>query len=357
MGKINVAVIFGGKSSEHEVSVSSASNIISNMNDEKYNIIPVYITKKGKWILYDGNIDNLKTVQFEKFGNQCILNTDNGEKGLLRISGEKVKLVPVDIAFPVLHGKNGEDGTIQGLFELCGVPYVGCGILASAAAMDKAFTKKIVNTLNIAQAKYIEIKKEDIQDEEKLEEILKNIRYRLGYPCFVKPSRAGSSVGITKAKNKNDLREALALAFKHDNKIIIEKSISGLELECAVLGSGGEDTIASGVGQILPAAEFYDYDAKYNDEASKTLLEAEIESEKAEEIREAALKIFKALECSGLSRVDFFLEAETNKVVFNEINTLPGFTDISMYPMLMAKAGFEMGKLIDRLIEIALDRG
>lgn len=353
MSKFNVAVVFGGKSSEHEVSLNSAANIINSMDDEKYNIIPIYITRKGKWLLYEGSIENFKNVQFEKFGTQCILNPDSSEKGILRIAGNKIKNIPVDVIFPVLHGKNGEDGTVQGLFELSEIPYVGCGILASAAAMDKAFTKQIVDGLKINQAKYIEARKESLDD---LEELIKQVRYKLGYPCFVKPSRQGSSVGVSKAKNKEELKKAIEEGFLYDSKLVIEKAVIGRELECAVLGSGGDDTIASGIGEILAEAEFYSYDAKYNDASSKTVLDPDIGEEKTAEIQKAAVDIFKALECSGLSRVDFFLEAETDKVIFNEINTLPGFTDISMYPMLINHMGIESKKLIDRLIEIAMER-
>ncbi|MDR3239757.1 MAG: D-alanine--D-alanine ligase [Clostridiales bacterium] len=351
MNKKNLLVLFGGCSPEHDVSKVSALTIIANISEEKYNVIPVYITKEGKWLLYDGSIDNLRNVPWEKFGTPAALSPDRVNKGLLRIVGNKIKYIPVDAAFPALHGRNGEDGTIQGLLELCGIPYVGCGVLASALAMDKAFTKIIAARIGLNQLDYLTLNRWDLESEE---EILKKIRYKIGYPCFVKPANAGSSLGISKAANKKELSEAIQLALEFDDKLVIEKAVSGRELECAVLGPRG-GAQASVVGEILPAASsFYDYDAKYNNSESKTLVPADISPETAAEIQRRAVQMFQAVDGKGLARVDFFLENETGRVIFNEMNTMPGFTPISMYPMLWRASGIPTPDLVDRLIEIAL---
>lgn len=352
VNKLTVAVIFGGQSSEHEVSRVSASSIISNLDSEKYYVIPVGITKSGKWMIYNGPIENIKNGEWEKFGTPAILSPDASQKGLLKLVGDKAKLIPIDLAFPVLHGKYGEDGTIQGLFELAQIPYVGNGVLSSSVSMDKAFTKIIAKNAKITQAKYVEVHSEDFN---KIKSIATKIEKKLGYPCFVKPANAGSSVGITKAHNKEELIEGLKLAAVHDRKIVVEEGIVGREIECAVLGNG-DNISASCVGEIFAAAEFYDYDAKYNNSASKTVVPAEISKEKQDEIRKTAIKVFKAVDGSGLARVDFFVEKDTERVIFNELNTLPGFTPISMYSMLWNACGKPMNVLLDELIDLALER-
>ncbi len=352
VNKLTVAVIFGGQSSEHEVSRVSASSIISNLDSEKYYVIPVGITKSGKWMIYNGPIENIKNGEWEKFGTPAILSPDASQKGLLKLVGDKAKLIPIDLAFPVLHGKYGEDGTIQGLFELAQIPYVGNGVLSSSVSMDKAFTKIIAKNAKITQAKYVEVHSEDFN---KIKSIATKIEKKLGYPCFVKPANAGSSVGITKAHNKDELIEGLKLAAVHDRKIVVEEGIVGREIECAVLGNG-DNISASCVGEIFAAAEFYDYDAKYNNSASKTVVPAEISKEKQDEIRKMAIKVFKAVDGSGLARVDFFVEKDTERVIFNELNTLPGFTPISMYSMLWNACGKPMNVLLDELIDLALER-
>ena len=352
VNKLTVAVIFGGQSSEHEVSRVSASSIISNLDSEKYYVIPVGITKSGKWMIYNGPIENIKNGEWEKFGTPAILSPDASQKGLLKLVGDKAKLIPIDLAFPVLHGKYGEDGTIQGLFELAQIPYVGNGVLSSSVSMDKAFTKIIAKNAKITQAKYVEVHSEDFN---KIKSIATKIEKKLVYPCFVKPANAGSSVGITKAHNKDELIEGLKLAAVHDRKIVVEEGIVGREIECAVLGNG-DNISASCVGEIFAAAEFYDYDAKYNNSASKTVVPAEISKEKQDEIRKTAIKVFKAVDGSGLARVDFFVEKDTERVIFNELNTLPGFTPISMYSMLWNACGKPMNVLLDELIDLALER-
>ena len=350
MIKKNVLVLFGGCSPEHEVSKVSAYTIIANIPEEKYNVYPVYITKEGKWLLYDGSIDNLRNVPWEKFGTSAMLSPDRVNRGLLRIVGDKVKYIPVDVVFPVLHGENGEDGTVQGLFELSGIPYVGCGVLSSAICMDKTFAKIAARDIGLRQAEYTVI---HTWDQDNIAAAIKRVQTRIKYPCFVKPANAGSSIGISKAANKKALLEAIEKAALIDRKVIIEKAVAGRELECAVLGC--QDSVqASVTGEILPAAEFYDYDAKYNNSESKTVVPADIPEETSEEIRRCSIEMFRAVDGRGLARVDFFLEEETNRVIFNEINTIPGFTSISMYPKLWQASGLPLPELIDRLIEIAL---
>ncbi|MDR2650214.1 MAG: D-alanine--D-alanine ligase [Clostridiales bacterium] len=350
MNKKNVLVLFGGCSPEHEVSKVSAYTIIANIPEEKYNVYPVYITKEGKWLLYDGSIDNLRNVPWEKFGTSAILSPDRVNRGLLRIVGDKVKYIPVDAVFPVLHGKNGEDGTIQGLFELSGLPYVGSGVLSSAICMDKSFAKVVARDIGLRQAEYTVV---HTWDQASIDAAVKRVQYKIKCPCYVKPANAGSSIGINRVSNRKELLEAIETAARIDSKVIIERAVIGRELECAVLGYR-ENVQASVVGEILPAAEFYDYDAKYNNSESKTIAPADIPEEASEEIRRRAMEIFRAVDGRGLARVDFFLENETNHVIFNEINTMPGFTSISMYPMLWQNSGLPLTDLIDRLIETAL---
>lgn len=352
MSKKVVAVLFGGQSSEHEVSKISASAIISNINQDKYYVIPVYITKDGKWLIYDGPVENITGTQWEKYAARAVLSPDTEHKGILRIVGDKIKVMPVDIIFPVLHGKYGEDGTIQGLIELSGLPYAGCGVLSSSISMDKAYTKIVCDSIGIEQAKHIVTYGYELKKESKA--VISKIEKEIGYPCFVKPSCAGSSVGVSKAENKKSLKAALELASKNDRTIIVEECIEGRELECAVLGNN--DAKASAVGEIKPAAEFYDFDAKYNNKESKTIVPAKIDKKISADIKEKAVKIFKALDCCGLSRVDFFLENGTNRIIFNEINTMPGFTPISMYPMLWENEGLSFENLIDNLIELGFER-
>lgn len=352
MTKKVIAVLFGGQSSEHDVSKVSAATVISNINRDKYTIVPIYITKEGHWLLYDGPIENIQNEAWEKYAASAVLSPDASHRGIFRIVGEKVKLIPVDFVLPVLHGANGEDGTIQGLLELAKIPYAGCGVLSSAVSMNKAFTKIIVEKLGIDQAKYAVVYRKDIEDN--IEKAIEKIEDVCGYPCFVKPACAGSSVGITKAHNRDELVEGLWTASKEDRTIVVEENIKGLELECAVLGN--TDVKASAVGQVLAAAEFYDYDAKYNNKESKTVIPAPISNEKSEEIRKNAVEIFKALDGRGLSRVDFFMEEETERIVFNEINTFPGFTPISMYPMLFNEAGISTEELVDKIIELGFSR-
>lgn len=341
-----LGVIFGGMSTENEVSVQSAFSILQNLDKQKYDIYPIYIGKEGTWYSYQGSFDKIE------FGEPL----DEIEK----IEDVVKYLKGLDVVFPVLHGLYGEDGTIQGLLELLKIPYVGCGILASSVGMDKVYTKILFEKIGLMQAKYEYVKKVkehyiyiDKQFQEKrmcLEEIVTIISQNLAFPVFVKPSRSGSSVGVKKAKNKEELKENIQYAACFDSKILIEEAIVGKEVECAVMGK--EDVIASCVGEIKSAEEFYSYDAKYKNEASRTQIPANISKEKEKEIQESAIKAFKVIDGKGLSRVDFFVEDSTQKVYINEINTLPGFTNISMYPKMMEASGVPMKELLDRIIDI-----
>lgn len=345
MNKIKLGVIFGGMSTENEVSCISGASVIKHLNKEKYNVFPIYIDKIGNW--YKVKLEDVEKSE----------ELENKE----HIENITEYLKQMDVIFPVLHGLYGEDGTIQGLFELLKIPYVGCGVLASSVGMDKVYTKLIFEKANINQAKYIYIRKYNEKyiyiDEEfnekilELEDIAKITNDKLRFPVFVKPSNSGSSVGINKAHNIEELKNAIVEAGKYDNKILIEEGIVGKEVECAVLGN--EDVISSCVGEIKSADEFYSYDAKYNNENSKTLIPAEISEENSKEIQKLAIKAFKAISGRGLSRVDFFIEDKTEKIYINEINTLPGFTSISMYPKLFEAVGISYEKLLDNLIELA----
>ncbi len=350
MSKKVVAVLFGGQSSEHEISKKSAFTIISNLSKDKYSVIPIYISKDGQWKIYDGPIENICNTEWEAYSTNAIISPDVSHKGIIRIVGDKIKIMPIDVVIPVLHGKWGEDGTIQGLLELAKIPYVGCGVLSSAVCMDKLYTKIIANSIGIEQANYKVVYKYEIEN---INSIYKDIEKEIGYPCFIKPANAGSSKGISKANNKQELLDAINNALLYDIKVIIEQNINGREVECAVLGN--YDVKATNVGEVLSALEFYDYDAKYNNPESKTVIPANIEESISKEIQEKAIKIFKALDGRGLSRVDFFIENDTNKVIFNEINTFPGFTSISMYHMLWKNKGILLPELLDNLIELAFE--
>lgn len=348
MQKIKLGVVFGGMSTENEVSVVSANSVMKNLNKETYDIYPIYIDKDGIW--WEAKIEPEQKINF---GDEI----EHKEK----IENVIQYLKKLEIIFPVLHGLYGEDGTIQGLFEIANVPYVGCRVLASSVGMDKVYTKIIFEKAGLKQAKYEYIRKykdKYILIDEKmnetiieLEEILNLVTEKLRFPMFVKPSNSGSSVGIHKADNKEQLKEAIEYASEFDNKILIEEGIDGREVECAVLGN--EDVIASCVGEIKAADEFYSYDAKYKNQKSKTNIPADISAELQNEIRKQAVKAFKAIDGKGLSRVDFFIENNTKQIYINEINTLPGFTDISMYPKLFEASGIPYKELLNKIINLS----
>lgn len=348
----NLLVIFGGESSEYEVSLRSATSVIRNVPRDKYNVLTLGITKDGEWRYYFGDAKYIENDEWltEGLSAPAALSTNPADHSLLIKEGSNIKKMPVDVVFPVLHGKNGEDGTIQGLFELSGIPYVGCGVLSSAVCMDKAVTNALCDYIGIKQTKWRLVRKYDFENGGvDLDEIIK----MLCLPLFVKPANAGSSVGITKAASKDDVIGALKLAFEHDSKAVLESAVIGRELECAIMGN--DEPLASCVGEIIPSNDFYDYDAKYIDDGSKILIPASLTDEKANEIRSIAINIYKSLDCSGLARVDFFMCAD-GSVYFNELNTIPGFTSISMYPKMFEESGIPYAKLIEKLIEYALEK-
>ena len=350
MEKIKVGIIFGGMSTENEVSVVSAGSILGNIDRKKYEVFPIYIDKQGKWYIF------IEDGKKRELGAEV--------ENIIEIENIVEYLQKLDVVFPVLHGLYGEDGTIQGLFELLKIPYVGCKVLASSVGMDKVYTKIVFEKAGLNQTPYEYVRKykenyiyvdknfnESIMD---IKEVAKNIVKDLEFPMFIKPSNSGSSVGVKKAENENELIENIEYASKFDNKILIEQGVIGKEVECAVLGN--EEVIASCVGEIKAADEFYSYDAKYKNEESRTEIPAELPKEISDKIRKQAIKAFKAIDGKGLSRVDFFVEDKTNKIIINEINTMPGFTDISMYPKMFEKSGISYKELITRLIELALEK-
>ncbi|MCM1524076.1 MAG: D-alanine--D-alanine ligase [Ruminococcus sp.] len=352
MAKIRVAVLFGGVSNEHEISLISAANVISNMDRDKYEIIPIGINKKGRWFFYPGDISCIKDGRWEK-DPDCVsasILPDPLYRGIAKIEEGRITRVKTDVVFPVLHGKNGEDGTIQGLLDMAGIPYVGCGCSSSAVCMDKELTHDVLGFHGINMARFETVKQCDLS---RLDSVCEAIAEKLGYPIFVKPACSGSSVGVNKADSFEDLKNAVKLAFTHDKKVIVEEYIKGRELECAVLGT--DNPFASDVGEIISCNDFYDYDAKYIMGTSKISIPADIPPESAKEIRETAVKAFKAAGCFGLARVDFFL-TDGGRVYLNEINTMPGFTSISMYPKLMDNLGISYSELLDRLIKLAYER-
>lgn len=353
--KTNVAVLFGGKSTEHEISCLSANTIVKALNPERYQVHQVFISKEGLWYYYEGEIASLAPQQVEKTAPPAAILPGQPEKGLWIKQEDEWRMLPIDVVIPVLHGKNGEDGTVQGLLEMAGIPYVGCGVLASAASMDKLTTKRVVMPIGIRQAKYEAVFTRELTQ---MEAVLDRVEAALPYPVYVKPANAGSSVGVSKAKSRAELAEALQLAAQHDSRILVEETIVGREVECAVLGNSeaAEPPKASGVGEILAADTFYTYEAKYHNAESKTVLDPDLPPETIEEIRRDACQIFQAVNGSGLSRVDFFVESGTGEVVFNEINTFPGFTAISMYPMLWKHQGYDISALVDELIRLGLAR-
>lgn len=350
MAKLKVAVLFGGASSEHEVSLVSAYTVLKNIPRDKYDVFCVGITKKGHWMYYPGEYEDIKTGKWEENHDCCtaVLSPDSIHKGFIVMGSDGAYLRKADVVFPVLHGSNGEDGTVQGLCRLAGMPCVGCDMTASAVCMDKTITHKILEYSGIKTAPFVELRRFMLK---KTDEVVEKITSKLGFPVYVKPACAGSSVGVSRAENAEELREALKIAFAHGEKALVEKEIVGKEVECAVLGNGCE-VIASIPGQITPAEKFYDYDAKYKLGTSVLDIPAKITDEQTNLLRETAKKAYIACGCSGFARVDFFVC--DNELILNEINTIPGFTSISMYPKLMENIGIPVGALIDRLIQLAV---
>ncbi len=354
--KIRVGLVFGGRSGEHEVSLASARSVMANLDSNIYEVIPIGITKSGTWLLGDEPTHALVqgTQTAEEHTTAVTLTGDPTMRRLIPLQGNEPLQGngALDVIFPVLHGTYGEDGTLQGLLEMANVPYVGCGVLGAALGMDKEKMKMVFSAVGLPNVEYFVCRRNEW--ERSPETVMNVVEQSLGYPCFVKPVNLGSSVGINKAHDRSELEHAIEVAATYDRKIIIERGINCRELECAVLGN--DEPIVSVVGEVIASGEFYDYNAKYIDGKSQVIIPADLSQAITEEIRRQAIKAFLALDLSGLARVDFFLERETNKVYINEVNTLPGFTEISMYPKLWAASGLPYAQLLDRLIELAIER-
>ena len=353
MKKLSVCILFGGISPEHEVSLRSAESVLNNIDQEKYNVFPVGITKEGDWIYFGGkDYSMLPTGAWKTHpdNRRAAISPVRGQ-GLLTFEGDCVVRERIDVVFPVLHGENGEDGAMQGLLQMAGIPYVGPHVSASAVAMDKTLTKLVVDQAGVVQAAWHLVRRQDL--EYHMDGMLDTLEKKFSYPMFVKPAGTGSSVGVSKAADREALRQALLSASVYDNKILVEEFIHGREVEVAVMGN--ENPVASVCGEIDSGADFYDYDAKYITDTSVAYIPARISAEAEEFVREAAVKVYSAIGCQGLSRVDFFVTYEGERVVFNEINTLPGFTSISMYPKLFAASGIPYSELIDELIKLAVE--
>jgi len=360
--KLRVGVIFGGRSGEHEVSLISAGSIIRAMDRRKYEVIPIAIDKDGHWLppsearrlLPRGTLPSLPRWMTDRRATEIILPGDAQLGGLLTFDSgmHLIKRMPLDVVFPVLHGPYGEDGTIQGLLELADIPYVGCGVLASAVGMDKDMMKRLFRQAGLSVVDYLAIERSVWR--KRPAAIIGRILRKMGLPVFVKPANLGSSVGITKVKEGSALKDAIELAAEFDRKILIEEAIEGREIEVSVLGN--DAPMASLPGEIIPGAEFYDYTDKYINDAAQLIIPAKLPARLTAKLQRWAIRAFQAIDGSGMARVDFFIERRTGRLLVNEINTIPGFTSISMYPKLWEASGIRYPELIDRLIELALER-
>ncbi len=351
-GKVRVAVLFGGQSEEHDVSLRSAQAVIDALDSDKYEVARIGVTRTGRWLSAGDPLAQLASAS-PLFALPDGAEPENQSREAP--TGESVPAVftgDVDVVFPVLHGPMGEDGTVQGMLELAGLPYVGSGVLGSAVAMDKAIAKTILDQAGLPQIPWQVVLRREWESEPT--RIADWIDYKIGYPCFVKPANMGSSVGITKVHDRSELAGGMAEAGKHDRKIIVEQGVDARELEVSVLGN--DEPIASVVGEIIPSNEFYDYNAKYVEEGSQLLVPAQLEGKTLVQIQELAIDAFKALDLCGMARVDFFLDRQTDHIYINELNTIPGFTAISMYPMLWEATGIQLPELVDRLIALAVER-
>jgi len=360
--RLRIGLIFGGRSGEHEVSLASATSVMANLDREKYEVVPIGITKEGGWLL---GTEPARLMAAEQHINHTE-NTETETTTAVTLTGDPRmrRLIPLesgeqlqdngalDVIFPVLHGSYGEDGTLRGLLDMADVTYVGCGVLGSALGMDKEKMKMVFQAVGLPSVDYLVYRRNEW--ERSPTTIMDAIEQRLGYPCFVKPVNLGSSVGINKAHDRAELEHAINVAAEYDRKIIIDRGINCRELECAVLGN--DEPLASVVGEVIASNEFYDYHAKYIDNKSQVIIPADIPQATAEEVRRQAVTAFLALDLSGLARVDFFLEKESGQVYINEVNTMPGFTQISMYPKLWEASGLTYAQLLDRLVELAIER-
>ncbi len=350
--KTRLGILYGGKSPEHKVSLQTAMAVMNAIDKNKFDVIPIYITTEGQWVKGEkltGEVKDVKQLQL-KTEAKAILPVALNETSVVEGTKQQGDDV-VDVIFPLLHGPNGEDGTVQGLLELLNIPYVGNGVLASAVGMDKVVMKHLFAQAGLRQAKYVSFTKSEWKENE--EAAYDKVEQELGYPCFVKPANAGSSVGITKCKKREDVKAAFAEAFKYDRKVIIEEAIVGREVEIGVLGN--DKPICSVVGEIVPKKEFYDYQAKYEDGNTELIIPANITEEQYETIKAMAITAFKTLDLSGLVRADFFLTKD-GVVYINEINTMPGFTPFSMFPLLWKHTGVSYSELIERLVQLAIER-
>ena len=353
MKKLSVCILFGGMSPEHDVSLRSAESVLNNIDHSKYNVIPMGITRDGKWIIFGGkDYSELPAGTWMNNPANCrgSISPVRGE-GLFRFEEDCVVRERIDVVFPVMHGENCEDGALQGLLQLAGIPYVGPHVAASAVSMDKTLTKLVVDQAGVPQAAWHLVRKNEVKSH--MDHVIAALEAKFQYPMFVKPAGTGSSVGVSKAANREALDKALHEAAKFDEKILVEEFINGREIEVAVMGNSSP--VASCCGEIDSGAEFYDYEAKYVTDTSTAYIPARISEEVEEQVRELAVQVYSAIGCQGLSRVDFFVTYEDNRIVFNEINTLPGFTSISMYPKLFDASGIPYSQLIDQLLELALE--
>ncbi len=351
MRRRTVCVLFGGVSPEHEISLRSAECILNHMDKTRNRVLPVGITREGTWIFFAGSDYSLlpKDTWAEFPGCcRCALSPSRGE-GLILFKEDGIAYAPIDVVFPVLHGENGEDGSMQGLMQVAGIPCVGPGVAASAACMDKTMTKLVIDRTNVRQAKWKLVTLEDFRADETA--VIADIEHRFAYPVFVKPAGTGSSVGVSKARDRENLHRSLLDALHFDRKVLVEEFIHGHEVEVAVLGN--QEPVASICGEIISGADFYDYEAKYLSDSSSTVIPAELTPEQAVQTREDAVTVYKAMGCRGLSRVDFFVTYDSGEVIFNEINTIPGFTSISMYPKLFEASGIPCTELIEKLLKLA----
>ncbi len=353
MGRKKVAVLFGGCSSEHEVSCVSAYSVLMHLSKDKYDIYPVGITKDGRWYLYDGDYKDIPGGGWARGGRTrtAFISPDRETHGIVVLGNGRAETIKIDCAFPVLHGKNGEDGTVQGLLQLAGIPFVGCGTLSSAVCMDKAVSNSLLIDAGIKKAHYLWFYTRNYKKGSGT--IKAKVAARLGYPVFVKPANAGSSVGISRVAAEEFLDAAVAKAAHEDGKVVIEEAVKGQEVECAVFGSNKPKASAV-VGEIAASAEFYDYDDKYKSGKSQLYIPAHLGAGVSDEVRETAVRAYTVLGCRGMARVDFFVR-NGGEVLLNELNTIPGFTPISMYPKLWEASGVTYGELIERLVDSAFD--
>ena len=353
--KMCVALLFGGMSSEHEVSCVSVGNFVRNIDRSKYEVLTVGITKEGRWLYTEATAEQMADGSWEELpGNMpCVISPDRADHGMILFTPDgRVEKMHLDVVIPVLHGLWGEDGTVQGLLELAGIAYVGCGVLASSVCMDKAVANALFEANGVPHTKWVAANRWEIEKD--LEGVCAGVEAKLGWPVFVKPANAGSSVGISKVSSQEELKAAIALALENDRKVVFEAFVDGQEVECAVIGS--DPAVATRPGEILAGAEFYTYDDKYKNGVSQTVIPAHLPEAKLDEVKTYAAMAYTALNCEGLARCDFFVEKNTGRVLINEINTFPGFTSISMYPKLMEHEGLPVPQLIDRLIAMALER-